>query len=71
MIALYSEQLQVYLRDQHLLLFLDNFEQVVVAGPHLANLLASCPHLHMLVTSRAALRIQSEHEFHGIAAGRA
>jgi predicted ATPase/DNA-binding CsgD family transcriptional regulator len=57
------EQLQAYLRDQHLLLLLDNFEQVVVAAPQLANLLASCPHLHLLVTSRAALRIQGEFEF--------
>nr|HET6903126.1 tetratricopeptide repeat protein [Ktedonobacteraceae bacterium] len=57
------EQLRAYLRDQHLLLLLDNFEQVVAAAPPLAGLLASCPQLHMLVTSRAALRIQGEYEF--------
>lgn len=57
------EQVRVYLRDQHLLLLLDNFEQVVVAAPQLANLLASCPQLHVLVTSRAVLRIQGEYEF--------
>ena len=57
------EQLRVYLRDQHLLLLLDNFEQVVLAAPQLADLLASCPQLHVLVTSRAALRIQGEYEF--------
>lgn len=57
------EQLQAYLRDQHLLLLLDNFEQVVAAAPPLADLLASCPQLHILVTSRAALRIQGEYEF--------
>ena len=57
------EQVQAYLRDQHLLLLLDNFEQVVAAAPQLADLLASCPQLHMLVTSRAALRIQGEYEF--------
>ncbi len=57
------EQVQAYLREQHLLLLLDNFEQVLIAAPQLATLLASCPQLHMLVTSRAALRIQSEYEF--------
>ncbi|HEY4386758.1 MAG TPA: tetratricopeptide repeat protein, partial [Ktedonobacteraceae bacterium] len=57
------EQLRTYLRDQHLLLFLDNFEQVVAAAPQLADLLASCPQLQVLVTSRAALRIQGEYEF--------
>jgi len=57
------EQLRAYLRDQHLLLLLDNFEQVVVAAPQLVDLLASCPQLHALVTSRAALRIQGEYEF--------
>lgn len=57
------EQMQAYLRDQHLLLLLDNFEQVVTAAPSLADLVVSCPRLHVLVTSRAALRIQGEYEF--------
>lgn len=57
------EQMRAYLRDQHLLLLLDNFEQVVAAAPELADLVASCPQLHVLVTSRAALRIQGEYEF--------
>src|SRR5436309_2332145 len=57
------EQVRAYVHDQHLLLLLDNFEQVVAAAPQLATLLASCPQLHVLVTSRAALRIQGEYEF--------
>ena len=57
------EQVQAYLREQHLLLLLDNFEQVMEAAPGLVDLLAFCPALHLLVTSRAALHIQGEYEF--------
>jgi len=55
--------LKAFLRDRHLLLFLDNFEQVVTAAPRLTELLSFCPHLKMLVTSRATLHVQGEHEF--------
>src|SRR6266849_4551721 len=55
--------LTVFLRDKHLLLLLDNFEQVVTAAPHLTDLLTSCPHLTILVTSRATLHVQGEHEY--------
>ncbi len=58
-----KEQVQTALRERHLLLLLDNFEQVVEAAPQLASLLASCPRLHLLVTSRAALHLSGEHEF--------
>src|SRR5713226_4889711 len=55
--------LKTYLQDKHLLLLLDNFEQVVSAAPQLSELAAVCPHLKMLVTSRAVLHIRGEHEF--------
>jgi transcriptional regulator with XRE-family HTH domain len=55
--------LQVVLRHQHLLLLLDNFEQLVSAAPYLADLLSTCPHLKLLVTSRRVLRLRSEYEF--------
>ncbi len=55
--------LKATFRDKHLLLLLDNFEQVLPAAPRLADLLTSCPHLNILVTSRAALHVQGEHEF--------
>jgi predicted ATPase/DNA-binding CsgD family transcriptional regulator len=58
-----EEQVPVVLRERHLLLLLDNFEQVVQAAPQLTSLLVSCPHLSMLVTSRAALHLSGEHEF--------
>jgi ATP/maltotriose-dependent transcriptional regulator MalT/predicted ATPase len=56
------EQLQAALGEQSLLLLLDNFEQVLPAAPRLAELLSACPHVRLLVTSRAALRLLGEHE---------
>src|SRR5262245_4978034 len=55
--------LQECLRDKQMLLMLDNFEQVVAAAPLVAELLAACPHLKCLVTSRVTLRLSGEHEF--------
>jgi predicted ATPase/DNA-binding CsgD family transcriptional regulator len=54
--------LKAFLRDRHLLLVLDNFEQILPAAPQLTDLLTSCPHLSILVTSRATLHVQGEHE---------
>jgi predicted ATPase/DNA-binding XRE family transcriptional regulator len=55
--------LQRSLRDKHLLLILDNFEQVVAAAPLLAELLATAPRLKMLLTSRVVVGIYGEHTF--------
>jgi AAA ATPase domain len=57
------ELLQASLRERHLLLVLDNFEQVVQASPSLLELLAGCPHLKLLVTSREVLHVRGEQVF--------
>jgi predicted ATPase/DNA-binding CsgD family transcriptional regulator len=57
------EHLKTALREHHLLLVLDNFEQVVVAAPLLLDLLTVCPHLKVLATSRESLHVRGEHLF--------
>jgi predicted ATPase/DNA-binding CsgD family transcriptional regulator len=52
-----------YLRPRRLLLVLDNFEQVLDAASEVAGILAACPEIKALVTSRASLRLRWEHEF--------
>ena len=56
-------QLAGLIGENDVLLVLDNFEQVVSAAPLLSELLAACPKLKALVTSRAALRTMGEHLF--------
>ncbi|MGH2532243.1 MAG: ATP-binding protein [Thermomicrobiales bacterium] len=51
------------LRGEQVLLVLDNFEAVVGAAPVIADLLADCPDVKLLVTSRVPLRIAGEQEF--------
>jgi predicted ATPase/serine/threonine protein kinase len=46
-----------------MLLLLDNFEHLVQGAPAVADLLATCPNLRIMVTSRAALHVYGEHEF--------
>ena len=56
------EALGDHLRDKHLLLVLDNFEQVTDAAPAVARLLGMASRLKVIVTSRNPLRIGGEHE---------
>lgn len=57
------KDVQHFLLDRRLLLVLDNFEQVASAAPLIEEVLLACPQVKALITSRAALRIQGEHEF--------
>ena len=58
-----KEELAAHIGERELLLLLDNFEQVIDAGPELAALLESCPNLRLLVTSRESLRVRGEVEY--------
>ena len=57
------ELLQAALLPQRLLLVLDNFEQVAATAPLLIDLLAACPLLKLLVTSREVLHVRGERVF--------
>jgi predicted ATPase len=55
--------LSTYLADKHMLLILDNFEQIVGAAPAVSELLAAAPDVSVIVTSRERLRISAEHVY--------
>jgi predicted ATPase/class 3 adenylate cyclase len=57
------DALSTYLADKQMLLVLDNFEQILPAAVHLAELLDRAQDLKVLVTSRAPLHIYGEQEF--------
>ncbi len=57
------ERLREELQGKQMLLLLDNFEQVVSAAREVVELLAACPQLKVLVTSREVLHVRAESEF--------
>jgi predicted ATPase len=58
-----KDGLAEHVETKRMLLLLDNLEQVLGAAPDLADLLARCPNVKLLVTSRAVLRIAGEREY--------
>ena len=58
-----ADGLATRLGDRRVLLVLDNVEHVVEAAPDLAAVLARCPALRVLATSRAPLKIGAEAEY--------
>jgi predicted ATPase/DNA-binding SARP family transcriptional activator/Tfp pilus assembly protein PilF len=57
-----AEALRAHLQAQHLLLVIDNFEHVMSAALLVADLLAACPALKVLVTSREPLNLRAEQQ---------
>jgi len=57
------EGLKASLGEQHRLLVLDNFEQVTAAAAAVADVIAACPRLAVLVTSRVRLQVRGERSF--------
>ncbi|MBA2392562.1 MAG: tetratricopeptide repeat protein [Ktedonobacteraceae bacterium] len=57
------ERIKAALREMHALFILDNFEQLLDASNVVSRLLATCPELKFLVTSRSMLHIQAERLF--------
>ena len=57
------DRLRFALGGKGVLLVLDNFEQVAAAAPEVAQLLAVCPGLKLLVTSRVPLHVVGEQEY--------
>jgi predicted ATPase len=57
------EEPAAHIADSQTLLVLDNLEQVISAGPHIAELLRACARLTILGTSREPLHLSTEHEY--------
>ena len=55
-----QDSLTSALQDKEMLLVLDNFEHLMPAATAVSELLRAAPHLHVLVTSRARLRLRNE-----------
>jgi predicted ATPase/DNA-binding SARP family transcriptional activator len=51
------------LHQREILLVLDNLEHLRAAAPELVRLLASAPHVKIVVTSRAVLHVSGEHVY--------
>jgi predicted ATPase/DNA-binding CsgD family transcriptional regulator len=57
------DRITSFLLGRRMLLVLDNFEHVATAATVVAELLAACPLLEVLATSRGSLRLSGEYEF--------
>jgi predicted ATPase/class 3 adenylate cyclase len=58
-----KDGLSDHIAEKSLLLLLDNFEHVIDAATGLAELLAACPNLEVLLTSRELLRLPGEQAY--------
>jgi predicted ATPase/DNA-binding SARP family transcriptional activator len=58
-----ADGLPSYLREQELLVVVDNFEHLLAAAALIAELLSLAPKIRVLISSRTALRIRGEQTF--------
>ncbi len=58
-----KDDLSEHIGQRQMLLVLDNLEQVVDSAPQISSLLATCPNLRILVTSRELMRVDGEVEY--------
>jgi predicted ATPase/class 3 adenylate cyclase len=58
-----KEELSEHVEAKRLLLVLDNLEQLTACAPELSSLLAACPNLKLLCTSREPLHVSAEQEY--------
>lgn len=61
--GLSAAALQQHIAEKEMLLLLDNFEHLLGGAPVVGQLLAGCPRLKVLVSSRSLLHLRGEHEF--------
>ena len=58
----FAETLAARISNKRILLLLDNFEHVIDDALAVAQLLAACPELRIIATSRVPLRLRGEHQ---------
>jgi predicted ATPase len=58
-----KEAIKRFLARRRGLLTVDNFEHLLAAAPLMSELLAACPSLTVLATSRQTLRLEAEHRY--------
>jgi predicted ATPase/class 3 adenylate cyclase len=58
-----DDGLAAHVADKSLLVLLDNFEHLIEAAEGVAELLAACPNLRLIVTSRELLRLREEQAY--------
>ena len=57
-----TERLVAHLLSRQMLLVVDNVEHLIEAAPRIADLLARCPEVQVLATSRVVLHLSGEHD---------
>jgi predicted ATPase len=61
--AIPADRVHERLRDLHMLLVLDNLEHLALGAETLSGLLAACPSVKLLVTSREPLHLAAERQY--------